>query len=137
MAKTIRSLIGLSLLLAAVSASAQVRHTIQVTVPFPFVTAEKSWPAADYQVEITPENGILTLRSADITPATMLTTSDERSGDNKAHLRLQCSGDRWVLREVVVDGVARVLPLGKSEKEQAEVEPSCQDTIVAGGTAIQ
>jgi hypothetical protein len=55
MAKTTRSLIGLSLLLAAISASAQVRHAIKVTVPFPFVTSEKSWPAADYEVEITPK----------------------------------------------------------------------------------
>ena len=137
MAKTIRSLIGLSLLLAAVSASAQVRHTIKVTVPFPFVTAEKSWPAADYEVEIMPENGILTLSSPDTTPATMLTTSDERSGDSKAHLRFQCSGDRWALHGVVFDGVARALPRGDSEKNPAKVEPSCRRTMVAGGTAIQ
>jgi hypothetical protein len=128
---------GLSLLLAAVSASAQVRHTIHVTVPFPFVTAEKSWPAADYQVEVTPENGILTLRSDDITPASMLTTPQERSRDNKTHLVFQCSGDKWVLQEVVVDGVARALPLVRSEKERAKVEPFCQETIVASGTALQ
>jgi len=137
MAKTIRSLMGLSLLLAAVSASAQVRHTIKVTVPFPFATAEKNWPAADYQVEVTPENGILTLSSDDATPATMLTTSEERSGDNKAHLLFRCSGNRWVLHEVVVDGVARTLHQGESDKESAQAAPSCQETVVAGGTAIQ
>ena len=137
MAKTIRSLIGMFLLLAAVSASAQVRHTIHITVPFPFVTAEKSWPAADYQVEVTPSNGILTLRSDDITPATMLTTPEERSGDNNAHLVFQCSGDQWVLQEVVVDGLARALPLIRSEKGRAKVEPVCRETIVASGVPIQ
>ncbi len=136
MAKTIRSLIGMSLLLAAVSASAQIRHTVQITVPFPFITAEKSWPAADYQVEVTPENGMVTLRSNDTTPATMLSTPDDRPETNKAQLRFQCSGDQWVLHEVVLDGTARILPVGRLEKEQADVSPTCQERVVAGGTAI-
>ena len=136
MAKSIRNLIGMSLLLAAVSASAQVRHTIRITVPFPFVTAEKSWPAADYQVEVTPENGIVTLRSDDATPATMLTTPDDRSGNGKAQLRFQCSSDQWVLKEVVLDGTGRILPMGRLEKEQAGVPPTCEERVVSAGTTL-
>lgn len=137
MAKTFRNLIGMSLLLAAVSASAQVNHTIHITVPFPFVTAEKSWPAADYQVQVTPENGMVTLRTDDTTPATMLTTPDDRLGINKAQLRFQCSGDQWVLKEVVLDGTARLLPVGRLEKAQAEVQPICEERVVATGTSLR
>jgi hypothetical protein len=137
MAKTIRSLIGMSLLVAAVSASAQVNHVVRITVPFPFVTAEKSWPAADYQVQVTPENGMVTLRTDDTTPATMLTTPDERFGTNKAQLRFQCSGDQWVLQEVVLDGMARILPVGRLEKAQADVRPTCEERVLTAGTSIQ
>jgi|SRR5450432_50585 len=136
MAKTIRSLIGLSLLLAAVSASAQVRHTIQVTVPFPFVTAQRSWAAADYQVEVAPQNGILTLSSADIPSATMLTSPDEGSGGDRPHLVFHCVGAQWVLQQVVIDGLARALPLSAFSKEQAKVGPTCQGTIGAGSLSV-
>jgi len=109
---------------------------IQVTVPFPFETAQKSWPAAAYQVEVTPENGILTLSSADTSTVTMLTSPDEGSGGDKPHLVFQCSGARWVLEKVVVDGIGRALPVSVFEREQAKVEPTCQETIGSGGLSV-
>jgi hypothetical protein len=126
----------MTLLLAVVSASAQATPSISVKVPFPFVTAGKTWPDADYRVEIRPEVGILTLSSPGGATATMLTTPDARSGEKHASLRFQCSGDEWVLQEVILDGTARILPLGELEKEPATPEPTCREMIGAGGLAI-
>jgi hypothetical protein len=78
MMKQIRNLIGAGLLLAAVSAFAQSPSVVRVTVPFPFVTTGKSWPAGDYSVQVRIDAGTLTLTSFGIAPATMLTTTDER-----------------------------------------------------------
>ena len=126
MTKPIKYLMGMALLLAAVSASAQATRPILVNVPFPFVTAGKNWPAGDYRVEVRRNFGILTLSSPGITSATMLTIPHQQSGGKDAYLQFQCSGDAWVLQEVVLDGIARILPASASEKEQAQLVPSCQ-----------
>jgi hypothetical protein len=131
MTKQIRSLIGVALLLAAVSAFAQTTHTIRVKVPFPFVTAGKSWPAGDYRVQIRTDNRTLTLSSPGIASATVRTTTDERSGEGRTYLRFQRYGDRWVLQEVTQDGTAQVLNSSELESELAKLKPSCQETLVA------
>jgi hypothetical protein len=125
----------MALLVAAVSASAQATHPIQVSVPFPFVTPGKTWPAGDYKVEVRRDLGILTLSSPGLTPANMLTTSDERWGAKHPYLQFQCSGDEWVLHEVVLDGTAQILPAREAEKDPARLAPSCQKAIAAGGAA--
>jgi hypothetical protein len=86
MMKQIKRLIGLAPLLAVVWASAQSPHTIRLKVPFPFVTAGKSWPAADYSVQIRTDNGILTLSSPGTAAATMLTTAGAWSGEGRTYL---------------------------------------------------
>ncbi len=134
MTKQIRNLIGAALLLAAVSASAQSAQTIKVKVPFPFVTAGKSWPAAEYRLEVTTEDGILTLSSPGIGPAMMLTTHNERLGGRNPHLRFECSGDHWVLQEVTLEDTMLALPLGESTEEPTTLNPSCQGTFVASGS---
>jgi hypothetical protein len=78
---------------------------------------------------------MVTLRTDDTTPATMLTTPNDRPGNGKAQLRFQCSGDQWVLQEVVLDGMARILPEGRLEKAQAGVQPTCEERVVAAGTS--
>jgi hypothetical protein len=119
MTKQIRTLMGVALLLAAVSALAQTTNTniLEVKVPIPFVTAGKNWPAADYRVQIHTENNTLTLSSRGIGSAIMLTTTGERPREGRTYLQFQRSGDRWFLQEVTRDGTAHVLPPGKSEKE--------------------
>jgi hypothetical protein len=59
MKKHITGLFGLTLLLAAASAQAQITTTVRVTVPFPFVTAGQTMPAADYNVQITRDSGVV------------------------------------------------------------------------------
>ena len=60
MAKRIRSLIGLALL-AAVSASAQIVHKVEVNVPFSFVAAGTTWDAGTYQMDIRTDRGLAKL----------------------------------------------------------------------------
>ena len=124
MTKRIGSLIAVALLLAAVSASAQSTNAIRVKVPFPFVTAGKTWPAADYSVQIRTDNGILTLSSLGIGSATMLSSSDERPGEGRSYLRFQRSGDRWFLQEVTMDGTAHIVPTGELENEPVKEQLS-------------
>jgi len=131
MTKQIRSLIGVALLLAAVSAFAQTTRAIRVKVPFPFVTAGKSWPAGDYRVQIRTDNRTLTLSSHGIGSATVPTTTDERAGEKRTYLRFQRYGERWVLQEVTQDGTAQVLNSGELESELTKLKPSCQETLVA------
>jgi len=137
MTKPIKYLMGMALLLAAVSASAQATRPILVNLPFPFVTTGKNWPAGDYKVEVRRDFGILTLSSPGVTSATMLTIPDQRSGGKPAYLQFQCSGEEWVLQEVVLDGTARILPASESEKKQAQLAASCRKTIAADGAAIR
>jgi hypothetical protein len=117
MTKQLGRLIGVALLMAAVSVSAQTTNLIHVKVPFPFVTAGKLWPAADYSVQIRTENGTVTLSSQGITSATILTTSDERPGEGRTLLQFQRSGDRWFLQEVTLGGMGHVLPASEWGKE--------------------
>lgn len=132
MTKRIRSLIGVALLLlAAVSAFAQTTRAVRVKVPFPFVTAGKSWPAGDYRVQIRTDNRTLTLISRGLASATVLTTTDERSRERRTYLRFQRYGDRWVLHEVTQDGTAQVRTWGELESELSKLKPSCQETLVA------
>ncbi len=117
MTKQLGHLIGVALLLAAVSASAQTTNLIRVKVPFPFVTAGKLWPAADYSVQIRTENGTVTLSSPGITSAIVLTTTEERPGERRTLLQFQRSGDRWFLQEVTLDGTGHVLPASELREE--------------------
>jgi hypothetical protein len=131
MMKQLRSLIGVALLLTAVSAFAQTTHAIRVKVPFPFVTAGKSWPAGDYRVQIRTENSTVTLNSSGMASATVLTNTDDRSGVRRTYLRFQRYADHWVLQEVTLDGTAQVLTSVELESELAKLKPSCQETLVA------
>jgi hypothetical protein len=94
-------------------AFAQTAHTIRVKVPFPFVTAGKSWSAGDYRVQIRTDNSIVTLNSPGMASATVLTTTDDRSGERRTYLRFQRYADHWVPQEVTIDGMAQVLTSGE------------------------
>ena len=131
MTKQIRSLIGVALLLTAVSAFTQTTHTIRIKVPFPFVAAGKSWPAGDYRMQIRTDNNTVIVNSPGRASATVLTTADDRSGERRTYLRFQRYVDHWVLHEVALDGMARVLTSGELESELAKLKPSCQETLVA------
>jgi hypothetical protein len=80
------------------------------------VTAGKSWPAAEYSVQIRADNRTLTLSSPGIGSATILADIAARPGEGRTYLTFQRSGDRWILQEVTLDGTAHILPTGEVEK---------------------
>jgi len=128
MMKQIKRLIGLAPLLAVVWATAQSPDAMRVKVPFQFVTAGKTWPAAVYIVQVRPDNGTLTLYSSGVGAVTMLTTSGDWSGAGRTYLQFQRSGETWVLQQVSFDGQVRAVPAGEFErdltKERVSVEAS-------------
>jgi hypothetical protein len=101
-------------------------------VPFPFVTAGKTWPAGDYSVQIRTDNGLVTLSSLGIGAATMLTSPDEKPGETRTYLHFERAGDRWYLQEVTLDGMAHIVPTGELQKElvrerlSVEAQPSTE-----------
>jgi hypothetical protein len=130
MTKQITYFIGIALLLAASSASAQSADELRVTVPFPFVTAGKILPAADYRVQINRENGALTLSSPGVSSVMTLTSTDQRAEDGPTCLRFRHLGDRWILKEVSFSGTAQVLPPDKLERDPINIEPSSHEPVV-------
>ena len=141
MTNRIGSLVGLALLLTAVSASAQTSQTIQVKVPFTFVVAGKTLPAATYRVQIARSSGselVSLLTSAGVTLTTQQASNDYRPGDaDKTYLQFQRFGESWVLQEVTVNGHAQLLTVGKSERELAKLNPPAQQTLIASSVGAQ
>jgi hypothetical protein len=132
----IRNFFGLALLLAAVSASAQITTTVQVKIPFPFEVAGTTLPAADYKVDITRSNGLVSFHSFGGTVVMQLTRADYRPlKADKYYLQFQRYGDRWVLKELSMGGSAQVPIQGKSERELAKLQPSAQQTLIASSVA--
>lgn len=117
MTKRIASLIGLALL-AAVSASAQIRNTVEVNVPFSFVAAGKIWDAGAYKMDIRLGTGVTVLYSSDSgARAFLIQTSEPPNIGNETTVRFRRYGDQWVLRAITLGGTqADVLP-GKIERE--------------------
>lgn len=117
MTKQIASLMGLALL-AAVSASAQIRNRVEVNVPFSFVAAGKTWDAGTYKIDIRPDTGVTVLYSGESgARAFLMQTSQPPNIGNETTVRFQQYGDQWVLRAITFGGTrADVLP-GKRERE--------------------
>jgi hypothetical protein len=132
MTKHLRNLFGLALLVAAISASAQITDAFHVKVPFPFVAAGQTLPAADYKVQITHATGLVILTAPGMAPAMRITTKDYRPAEaDKAYLRFQRSGECWILQEVMLDGAAQVFTVGRSERELVKLRPSDRVTLSA------
>ena len=130
MAKPIRYAIGL-MLLAAVSASAQVSARIKADVPFPYMAAEKNWAPGTYKLDINALTSSVTLYSP-ASGAMFLTHPGRQTHEGRCFLRFQRYGDRWVLEDITVDGVAHDVNLGKLERELiAQQNPSEEKVLIA------
>jgi hypothetical protein len=98
MKKHIASLFGFALLLAAASAHAQITDTVQVSVPFPFVVAGRTMPAADYSVKITQDTGLIILSSPARTAIVLSKTNEHPAKEfDKSYLKFEYYGDSRVL----------------------------------------
>ncbi|MGB8258860.1 MAG: hypothetical protein WCE75_00850 [Terracidiphilus sp.] len=135
MKNRIASFIGLALLLAAVSAPAQVTQTVQVKVAFPFVVAGMTMPPATYRIQIVRSSGselVTLLTPAGVALATLQASSDDRPGEaGRNYLRFQRAGESWILQGVTANGKAKLLTMAKSESELARLVPARQQTLTA------
>jgi hypothetical protein len=130
MTKRIASLISLALL-AAVSASAQIAHTLKVDVPFSFSAAGSIWEPGVYQIDLSGPSGVSWLHSSTTTRAFLAQRSDSRRSDNIHCVRFERYGDRWVLRSIVLGGSQAELIPGKLEQELMTQKRSENRTLVA------
>jgi len=80
MKRYFQGILGAALLLAAVSASAQIKETVAVKVPFSFVAAGKTWPAADYRFQIVQPVGLVTMTTPGMKQASFVTNTDQHPG---------------------------------------------------------
>jgi hypothetical protein len=117
MKRHIRNLAGVAMLLAAIAASGQLSHQLRVNVPFSFMAGRVTSPAGDYTVEVDRSRGLVTLRPYKSRSTLLLTTQSLQSGETRSYLRFRRYGERWFLREVTVEGVAQIVPMGKREKQ--------------------
>lgn len=131
MAKRIASWIGLALV-AVVSASAQIVHSVEVNVPFSFVAAGKTWDAGTYKLDIKPDSGLAALHSSQSGSGTFLIQASQPENiGNKTTVRFERYGNQWVLRAMLGGGIqAEVLP-GKLERELMARKASENRTLVA------
>lgn len=130
MIKNMAKFIGaLALLLAAVSANAQ--SATQVTVPFEFTVAGQILPPGDYRVSLNEGGNLVKLSGQGIRPVVFLTSQGDRFQDERNVLRFQRHGDgEWALRQVVVAGLARVLPAPKSRAHEMASDASPNPAII-------
>lgn len=133
MKRHIRNLAGVAMLLTALAASGQLSHELRVTVPFSFMVGRVTSPAGDYTVEVDRSRGLVTLTPYKSRSTLLLTTQSWRSGETHSYLRFRRYGERWFLREVMVEGVAQIVPIGKREKQfiAASTPPDNAKPIIA------
>lgn len=136
MKKHITTLFGFALLLAAASAHAQITETVHVTVPFPFVAAGRTMPAADYSVKITQDTGLIVLTTPGRS-AIVLSNRNEHPGkqSSESYLKFENYGNSWVLEEVTYDGTEQVLHRSKTEQNLAQLKPSGEQILMASNAS--
>src|SRR5882724_8135102 len=118
MAKQIKNLVGLALLLVSASGFTQIPHTSRFKIPFSFMAAGRNWAAGDYRVQFDSYSGFVTLYSFGVDPAIVGSSPGDPSGDiEQDYLRFETDGKHRILQAVQLDGNARTIGLKKSERE--------------------
>jgi hypothetical protein len=118
MKKYFQGILGAALLLAAVSASAQINETVTAKVPFSFVAAGKTWPAAEYRIQISQPVGLVTITSSGLKQASFVTNTDQHPGafSGRTYIAFEKFNDRWILKEVAYQGTEQRLISGARDK---------------------
>jgi len=118
--KQLRTLVGVSILLAAVSASAQITHEVHVNVPFQFVAGSKISPPGNYR-----------LVSPDLKSMYLLMPRVDWSNDARTYVRFRRYGQTWFLEQISIEGTQQKLFPGKAEKRMIEAARSQDHPIIA------
>jgi hypothetical protein len=130
MKKLIRTFLGLTLLVTAISASAQTTHQIRVNVPFSFVAGKQVSPPGNYRINIDLEHAVVALNAPDSKTTFLCMPQVARADEQRTYLRFRRFGEQWFLQEVTTLGVTQKLLLSKSEKRMIAAA-SHDDRILA------
>lgn len=134
MFKQIRYLILLGLL-GVISASAQTTTRVKVLVPFPFNAASRTWAPGSYQLDINARNGLVIIHSSHnsrliLTRTTQTAESEVSDGGN--YLQFVKYGNRWILSDIVSNGIENVVPPGRLVREyMAHNRPANRNAQIA------
>lgn|SRR5262249_28063514 len=126
MSKYIRSLVGVAVLLTAISAVAQSAHEAIAAVPFPFVAGGQLCPAGEYRVAIDKTNDLVTFTQQGRREALALGIGGGSSVDSRTYLRFRRVGERWFLQNIAVGGVIEDLALPKAHAQEGEMAQSTE-----------
>lgn len=138
--KTVRTLLSLSLFLAATQffAQAQGSHpTLQVNVPFQFTVADQTFPAGVYTLSTVQTEGTILIsgKESRISGIQQVSPRHAISPSENSRLVFERYGSTYFLKEVWSAGsdMARTLPQGKREREMAKagVTPQVASVIAA------
>jgi hypothetical protein len=126
----LRNLVGVAVLLAAISVHAQTANRAKVSVPFSFVVGRTVAPAGNYQVSISEARDLVTISNRRSVQHILMTTRGPQLDSRQSRLSFCRVGGQWVLQEIAIGGVALVVSPAASEKELAK-ESSDQQTLAA------
>ena len=137
--KNLRTLLASLLLLTAVTVSAQAeeRQILTVTVPFPFAVQNTNLPAGSYTLYTLSPFNLLKVQSVDHRRSAYVTfVRAEGSASRSAKLVFRRIGTKYFLTQAWEDGnnIHRDVPTGDLARELAKAGQSIHETtILAGG----
>ena len=117
MTRSIRSFVGLAVLVTAVAANAQFSHQARVSVPFSFTAGRTVSPPGEYRVDVDRSREMVMLSTENSKPVMFFTIAAWREPDGRSYLRFHRYGERWFLEQVAINGVAEDVPIAKRVKE--------------------
>lgn len=117
----VAAMLSLSMMLMAVSASAQMTRELTVAIPFAFTAGKATLPAGDYTVYSTSTTGQMLLRSSNGEDAVLIMTRSIRRGQpaDTANLEFRRYGGQYFLAQVWTKGeqIGRRLAPSRRERE--------------------
>ena len=122
----------LAVLLSAMAAHAQYQDKANVTVPFAFTAAGKTFPAGEYRVKFDESVRVVTLTGESGTVSLLSSYADAQT-DPRTFLQFKQVGGQWFLREVAIEGMSQHMRDQSGKKvtiESTAMENSVQN---AGG----
>jgi hypothetical protein len=134
MKKQLFALLGLGLLLATVTASAQTMR-VKADVPFAFVVGGRTLPSGEYTIQsLNGGNQVLSISAPDQKAIVFLTNMCQSlKASPQSKLIFTHYGDRYFLSEMWIEGssIGRQLPKSRLEVKLAKNETAHQATVQA------
>jgi hypothetical protein len=130
------ALIGMGLLLASISASAQT-VALKAKIPFNFVVTGRTIPAGEYAIQSVDKQGVmLSIRDADLRPTSMVISHRCESLNRSAQTKLVFHryGTRYFLAQIWREGDKSGYELPKSNHETEVAQDYQSQNVVLAAT---